>query len=160
MFAFSSAAPTDLSTSGHIGAFYFGADYTNIIATYDIPTLTFTPIGSAGTGAWGDIPTLNISVPNIVVQANKCIWADFTSDVTYGGSPLVVNFSAIDYEPDDSCSACYEVSAFQWYFDYGNSPTEYVTCAYPSDTAQHTYCGYFGQQYDVKLCVVYDYVCE
>jgi len=146
------------ATSGTVGAFYFGGDYTNaeihMPPIYlDIEPLDVDVSAFANVSSYSDLVIEPYS--GVYANANDNFPFDFSGTPRNGGSPLYVDFHAYNYDPMGPFEGKYEASEFRWWFDYENynGPNDYVSCA--TDTAVHMYCGGYLQEYDVRLCVVY-----
>ena len=143
---------------GHIGAFYFGGDYTNaIIESIDIPTVSFSVIDfSRDSSITITVPRMDIKVPDGVSFFSYSPFDfDFSGTPVVGSSPLKVNFQAYNYTPKDKYATVWEVYEFWWWFDYANYPDQYVITT--TDNTSHVYCNAVngGRKFDVKLCVKY-----
>lgn len=150
---------SDIST-GHIGAFYFGPlDETVtpspiiISATLVQPDLDFSSQVSASV----IVPKLDviIQLKEPRVYSFQDISIDFTGTPLSGPSPLVVQFDA-NVTFGGAYKYKYKVSQYQWCFNYdsdgGTCSEDWV---YTTDASTiHTYRGYSGQKYDVRLCVL------
>ena len=182
---------TTYPTSGHIGAFYFGGDYSNANVSTSL-SLTISPVDINLVDISTELKTnasIELNIPDIdfaeafsnfyvdfvgkeqsvenypnfcKCSDSKCYDYNISENIRYeliskynrqvaGGNPLVVDFSAcahsgLEYQD-------YNPIEYKWWFDYENFPNEYVTCAGPY--AQHTYCGGYLEEYDVRLCVTF-----
>lgn len=139
-----------------IGAFYFGpAEKTFVFNPFDL-TLSFVDnFAIIGENKEHIISPLNIYLsiqsPRTLNYSNVTI--DFIGIPRKGTSPLIVDFTAyVTLLPEISTS--YFISEYKWYFDSdndlstsGSSVTPYIS---------HTYTGYKGQQFSVRLDVVLD----
>lgn len=85
-------------------------------------------------------------VPTIIVTSQ--ITMDFIGIPQIGSSPLIVNFSATT-NLQGGIDGSYLVSAYDWYFDNDSFPNIYEETSIPFAT--HTYIGYSGKRYSVKL---------
>lgn len=75
---------------------------------------------------------------------------DFVGTPRRGTSPLIVDFTAtVKFE--GTPAGKYKAKQYIWYFDIGRYPETYETATIP--TISHTYTGYYGQTFDVKLKV-------
>jgi len=70
-----------------------------------------------------------------------------------GGNTLIVDFLACAQGVGEY--AKYQPIKYYWYYDYGNHPDQYMTCSGPSAT--YYYCGAYLEEYDVRLCVDFEY---
>ena len=70
-----------------------------------------------------------------------------------GSSPLVVDFTG-SVLFGGKASGKYQVRNYNWYFDREAYPDEYETTTGPTTT--HTYTGYYGKSFNVKLRVELD----
>ena len=148
----------DLSTSGHVGAFYFGGDFTNGEPTVFVPTITISAMGGAQVDATvgNDKPTITIStMPQASAYSQDFFHFDFSGVPLNGGSPLNVEFTAYNYEHPRGMYANYEATEFRWWFEYNefSGADEYISCA--TDIAEHAYCGGYLEEFDVRLCIMY-----
>jgi hypothetical protein len=154
---FSIETSTSGFRTGHIGAFYFGGDFTNGIAEYTIPTLTLTPTLSAGVNCVANyIPvTLRLIVPEEIATGIKYFDYQFSATSVSGENPLYVTFEVYNHIPKGKYEGLYEPTEYRWWFDYGvtSGANDYASCA--SNIAECIYCGFYGQEYDVKLEVLY-----
>lgn len=179
----------DFSTSGHIGAFYFGGEYSNGDVTIDDSFLTLEPSSNAGVidadFSIKDKCSIKLDIPDVVAEGQRNFLIDFVAkrvdNDTYpkfcglkgtgvgcdqcttddderiyneqitGGNPVVVDFSACAEAVMQYSQ--YEPIRYRWWFDYEhyNSPEDAVITTEPY--AQHTYCGGYLEDYDVRLCV-------
>lgn len=142
---------------GHIGSFYFGGDYENVEIIVESPILEILSVSG---GTIIDVNThstsnIKIFVPEINVVGYNSFPFDFSGVPIYGSSPLLVKYHVYNYEPRGRHSNIWEVSEFRWWFDYGVSGgvNDYISCA--SDRAEWLYCGFYGDTFDVRCCVVY-----
>lgn len=87
--------------------------------------------------------------PNIV--AVKDIEVTFVGVPRVGSSPLIVDFTATVLLQGKANSTV-SVKEYQWYFDYDNNPSVYETSTIP--TIAHTYSGYYGKKFSIKLIVI------
>jgi len=146
----------DASSTGHIGAFYFGdievnlsADVAEITVTGLEPTITAV-ISTPATVT--PPPALIIVTGNIPAQiiAIKYLAVDFVGVPVRGPSPLVVRFTATT-TLDGETASLYNITGYRWYFDYDNYPAVYETST--TNVIEHTYTGTYAQKFTVKCCV-------
>ncbi len=195
-YSFVGTSASTYPTSGHIGAFYFGGEYSNNEGSAN-STITISPATvSATVDAFGSSNAeISLFTTSARGKGNRNFSIDFVAknrtEPTYpkfcgeynaigtvcicddephdrydaladdceiysgavrGGNPLIVDFSATSKAMAEFNN--YNAIAYNWYFDYTNNPTEYVTCA--GTYASHTYCGSYLETFDVRLCVDFD----
>jgi hypothetical protein len=175
--------PETYPTSGVIGSFYFGGDYTNVDISGNTLSVTFEPVSTAISidmnNLLKDISTITLNVINRsdYVTAQDTLFVDFVAKRR--NSDTYPKFCKCD---DSICtiddkaiydkaiiggdpiivdfSAC--TNAVGTHTDY--KPIEYHWYfdygTYPNDYeittepyATHTYCGGYLEAFDVKLCV-------
>jgi hypothetical protein len=146
---------------GHIGAFYFGPDYTNaLIQTIDIPTLNITVVDYTRDSSLTtiEIPEFGMSVPSELsaVMYNP-FGFNFSATPVVGSTPLKVVFQAYDYTPKDQYMTVWEAYEFWWWFDFASYHTDGDAIITTTDSITHIYCHptNSGRKFDVKLCVKY-----
>lgn len=141
---------------GHIGSFYFGGEYVNGDGSFEPAIITFSIISSASVSSKGSgIATIQFSIPDGNAIGFDPFSFDFSGTPLSGSSPLCVKYTAYNYEPKGQFEGLWEASEFRWWFDYGTSggANDYISCA--TDVAEYQYCGFYGSEYDVRLCVLY-----
>lgn len=142
---------------GHIGAFYFGGEYTNGEGTFEPAVVDFNIIASASVDTVANgLATITFNVANDIAIAFDPFAFDFSGTPLSGGSPLCVKYHAYNYGPRGRFEGLWEAVEFRWWFDYETSggTNDYISCA--TDTAEHLYCGIYGDEYDVRLCIIYE----
>ena len=144
------------NSHGHIGAFNFGDEYSNADPIMDSAIIDFNIVASASvyTTAMGTA-TIQFGVPHIDTLAFDPFAFEFSGAPLRGSSPMCVDYHAYNYGPIGQFDGIWEAVEFRWWFDYETSGgvDDYISCA--SDRAQHMYCGFYGDGYDVRLCVIY-----
>jgi len=145
-----------MSSSGHIGAFYFGPDYSEVtleslslVLDFNAPIVTTISPSSVTV-----IPTalnlfLSFNEPNIYIF--KDIIVDFIAEPQYGSVPLCVKFTGMVTFSKNYVGKT-RVKEYHWYWDYSNYPSVYETSTVP--IVYHAYRGKLGEKFTVKLCVV------
>ena len=143
-------------TMGHVGSFYFGGSFVNGIAEYDPPTLSFEFPLSAGVSAtaYGDL-ALRFEVPDGIAIGVNAFDYEFSATMVSGSSPMYVEFEAYNYLPKGRYEGIYSPVEFRWWFDYGvtSGANDYESSNSPS--ISHLFCGNYGDEYDVRLIVIY-----
>jgi hypothetical protein len=80
---------------------------------------------------------------------------DFIGTPRKGTSPLIVDFIAT-VDMSNATKAGYTISGYKWYFDYDNNPSIYEITTI--NTNSHTFIGYQGKQYSVRVCVMLELI--
>lgn len=156
----SESSSIDADGHGHIGAFYFGdvnetidLDFLSISATLLQPSVSVTNSESVSI-----IPkVLQVGCELLQpknVYATQDIEVNFVGVPRAGSSPLEVDFTAtVNFSSENKGK--YIITEYRWCFDYTDSETdEWVSTTSPN--ISHTYTGYRGQKYSVKVCVSLD----
>ena len=154
--AYSFDVVPDTFLEGHIGAFYFGDDFENVDIEVDPGVIEIVAFSGANVDMdTGNAPLIKLVVPEVEATGFNSFPFDFSGTPRNGSSPLLVDFHVFNYEPQGTFAGLWEAFEFRWWFDYANSgsPTDYVSCA--TDMAEWLYCGFFGETYDVRCCVMY-----
>jgi len=144
------------SGTGHIGSFYFGTGFNNALITADPAVILLYPaLSSIDNQSIGVVGVIKLVAPQVEVTTTNSFNFDFSGTPRAGSAPLIVDFHVYNYYPTGRYTDIWEPYEFRWWFDYGVSggPNDYVSCA--TDRAEYTYCGFNGQQYDVRCCVMY-----
>ena len=159
-----------LINEGHIGSFYFGGDYTNGDVSVNTLELILEPpygldVVAANAIADTSIAVLSLEIPSNVAFGTRSFNFDFSAAPTSGGVPLCAEFHAYNLCPNGSFEGVICPKELHWYPENSQHPGEYVVCAFDKELYQikgiqkfnHTYCGTYLQEYDVELCVIYEY---
>lgn len=145
---------------GHIGSFYFGGDYQNGIASVEPPEINLTTETDMFTVSGGSqgIAAIRLLTPEKIAIGNNPFDFDFSGTPISGSTPLNVKFTAYNYEPTGEYAGIYQADEFRWWFDYATSGgvDDYISCA--SDEAEYLYCGFYGDEHDVRLVIIYEQI--
>ena len=160
---------SEFSTSGHIGSFNFG-DYTNVSNPTSGVSINVSATGTVSTTVSATDQTyisIDVSDKDYAI-AYKELYSTFvakkesdseypdcgTEDITIrGGNPVIVDFKACTDAIGDHSN--YEPIEYKWWFDYGNNSDPSDAVVTTDETTQYTYCGDYGQEYDVRLCTTF-----
>jgi len=143
-------------SNGTIGSYYFGGAVTNALISAVPPVIELVVSGFNVLEVTNkEFAVINIVVPENIAEGYKSFDLDFSASITSGGSPLLVEFHAYNYDAKGQYAGILEPYEFRWWFDYATSGgvNDYVTCA--TDKAEWLYCGFYGDTYDVRCCVMY-----
>ena len=157
---------------GHIGSFYFGPEYTNAeIEIEDIPTIEITTVENISPDisvTITELPTINISVPEVNVYGVKCIDLDFVGTPRMGTSPLVVDFEVKRPFLYGECSDVFHLQKLIWYFDYDNNKEndDFIEEVDVDEEGEgkikdeklktsFTYCGVLNETFSVRLKAIF-----
>lgn len=142
--------------TGHIGAFYFGGDFENVVVTVDPGVIDLTPVTCAGVNTSGTgAAVINLIVPEVRAFGFDSFPFDFSGTPVEGASPLYVRYHVYNYEPRGKYAGLWEAYEFRWWFDYETSGGANDYIAVTTDRTEWLYCGFYGQTYDVRCCVMY-----
>jgi len=144
---------TSVDTLGHIGAFHFGT--ASVVIDFGAPVWTFSAetssvVVSINADASFPAPFFIWTAPTITPLVLNDFDVVISSNVHYGTSPLVVDFTAT-VSFNGGASGLFKVTKYYWYFDYDNYPTVYETST--SNTITHVYLGYRGQKYKIRCFI-------
>jgi hypothetical protein len=139
---------------GHIGAFYFGTLSETIeVLPLELTITILPPICIGGVSYIVRPSTLELFTtllePTLKKYSNVKI--DFIATPRKGTSPLEVDFEANVTLLADIGTA-YKINNYRWFFDYDRNPSVYETTTINTNT--HTFTGYQGKQYTIRVCVI------
>lgn len=149
-----------IEDKGHIGAFYFGPEYTDTEIDYDVPTVTMDVVAftSSTTVESYVVPTMVVTACDIAPIIENAFTFEFSGTPVSGGVPLRVKYDAYHYQPSNAMKPYWKPDRIRWWFDLENEPDVFevqpVTDPDPLVmTTYHNYCT-MGK-FSVSACMDY-----